>query len=138
MNLFPITSIYAALAGLLLLVLAWRVVAVRRRERIGLGDGQNRDLERRIRIHANAVEYVPIALILLGLAERALGQPWYLVAMAVVLVVSRLIHPIGMARPSPNAARVLGILGTWSVIGILALILIGSGIRLCRACLLGA
>ena len=67
-----------------------------------------------------------------------MGQPWYLVAMAVVLVVSRLIHPIGMARPSPNAARVLGILGTWSVIGILALILIGSGIRLCRACPLGA
>ena len=75
--------------------------------------------------------------ILLGLAERALGQPWYLVAMAVVLVIARLIHPIGMAMPSPNAARVLGILGTWGVTGILALILIGHGIRLCRACLLG-
>ena len=57
--------------------------------------------------------------------------------MAVVLVIARLIHPIGMAMPSPNAARMLGILGTWGVTGILALILIGHGIRLCRACLLG-
>ncbi len=130
--------ITAGMLGLLIVVLGLRVSAIRRSAHVSLGDGGNPLLEERIRAHGNAVETIPIALILLGLAERALGQPWYLVAMAVVLVVSRLIHPIGMARPSPNAARVLGILGTWSVIGILALILIGSGIRLCRACLLGA
>ena len=130
--------ITAGMLGLLIVVLGLRVSAIRRSAHVSLGDGGNPLLEERIRAHGNAVETIPIALILLGLAERALGQPWYLVAMAVVLVVSRLIHPIGMARPSPNAARVLGILGTWSVIGILALILTGSGIRLCRACLLGA
>ena len=130
--------ITAGMLGLMIVVLGLRVSAIRRSAHVSLGDGGNPLLEERIRAHGNAVETIPIALILLGLAERALGQPWYLVAMAVVLVVSRLIHPIGMARPSPNAARVLGILGTWSVIGILALILIGSGIRLCRACLLGA
>lgn len=133
-----LTMITAGMLGLLIVVLGLRVSAIRRSAHVSLGDGGNPLLEERIRAHGNAVETIPIALILLGLAERALGQPWYLVAMAVVLVVSRLIHPIGMARPSPNAARVLGILGTWSVIGILALILIGSGIRLCRACLLGA
>ena len=133
-----LTMITAGMLGLLIVVLGLRVSAIRRSAHVSLGDGGNPLLEERIRAHGNAVETIPIALILLGLAERALGQPWYLVAMAVVLVVSRLIHPIGMARPSPNAARVLGILGTWSVIGILALILISSGIRLCRACLLGA
>ncbi|WP_374386343.1 MAPEG family protein [Sandaracinobacter sp.] len=133
-----LTMITAGMLGLMIVVLGLRVSAIRRSAHVSLGDGGNPLLEERIRAHGNAVETIPIALILLGLAERALGQPWYLVAMAVVLVVSRLIHPIGMARPSPNAARVLGILGTWSVIGILALILISSGIRLCRACLLGA
>ena len=133
-----LTMITAGMLGLLIVVLGLRVSAIRRSAHVSLGDGGNPLLEERIRAHGNAVETIPIALILLGLAERALGQTWYLVAMAVVLVVSRLIHPIGMARPSPNAARVLGILGTWSVIGILALILISSGIRLCRACLLGA
>ena len=133
-----LTMITAGMLGLMIVVLGLRVSAIRRSAHVSLGDGGNPLLEERIRAHGNAVETIPIALILLGLAERALGQPWYLVAMAVVLVVSRLIHPIGMARPSRNAARVLGILGTWSVIGILALILISSGIRLCRACLLGA
>ena len=132
-----LTMLTAGLLGLLIVALGLRVSAIRRSAHVSLGDGGNPVLEQRIRAHGNAVETIPIALILLGLAERALGQPWYLVAMAVVLVIARLIHPIGMAMPSPNAARVLGILGTWGVTGILALILIGHGIRLCRACLLG-
>jgi uncharacterized membrane protein YecN with MAPEG domain len=132
-----LTMLTAGLLGLLIVALGLRVSAIRRSAHVSLGDGGNPLLEQRIRAHGNAVETIPIALILLGLAERALGQPWYLVAMAVVLVIARLIHPIGMAMPSPNAARVLGILGTWGVTGILALILIGHGIRLCRACLLG-
>ena len=127
----------AGILGLLIVALGLRVSAIRRSAHVSLGDGGNPLLEQRIRAHGNAVETIPIALILLGLAERALGQPWYLVAMAVVLVIARLIHPVGMAMPSPNAARVLGILGTWGVTCILALILIGHGIRLCRACLLG-
>ena len=132
-----LTMMTAGILGLLIVALGLRVSAIRRSAHVSLGDGGNPLLEQRIRAHGNAVETIPIALILLGLAERALGQPWYLVAMAVVLVIARLIHPIGMAMPSPNAARVLGILGTWGVTGILALILIGHGIRLCRACLLG-
>lgn len=132
-----LTMLTAGLLGLLIVALGLRVSAIRRSAHVSLGDGGNPVLEQRIRAHGNAVETIPIALILLGLAERALGQPWYLVAMAVVLVIARLIHPIGMAMPSPNAARMLGILGTWGVTGILALILIGHGIRLCRACLLG-
>lgn len=132
-----LTMLTAGLLGLLIVALGLRVSAIRRSAHVSLGDGGNPLLEQRIRAHGNAVETIPIALILLGLAERALGQPWYLVAMAVVLVIARLIHPIGMAMPSPNAARVLGILGTWGVTGILGLILIGHGIRLCRACLLG-
>ncbi len=132
-----LTMLTAGLLGLLIVALGLRVSAIRRSAHVSLGDGGNPLLEQRIRAHGNAVETIPIALILLGLAERALGQPWYLVAMAVVLVIARLIHPIGMAMPSPNAARMLGILGTWGVTGILALILIGHGIRLCRACLLG-
>ena len=132
-----LTMLTAGLLGLLIVALGLRVSVIRRSAHVSLGDGGNPLLEQRIRAHGNAVETIPIALILLGLAERALGQPWYLVAMAVVLVIARLIHPIGMAMPSPNAARMLGILGTWGVTGILALILIGHGIRLCRACLLG-
>ena len=54
----PITALYAGLLGLLILVLAFRVVAVRRATEIGLGDGGNALLLSRIRIHGNAAEYV--------------------------------------------------------------------------------
>ena len=39
MSLFPITSIYAALCGLLVLALAVRVAHIRRSQKIGIGDG---------------------------------------------------------------------------------------------------
>lgn len=117
MQLFPITSIYAALAGILLLVLAWRVVTVRRRERIGLGDGQNRDLERRIRIHANAVEYVPIALILLALAEAAGNPAWAIHAAGASLIVARVLHAVGLTQSHGHSfGRFVGVLLTWLVI----------------------
>ena len=122
MNLFPITSIYAALAGLLLLTLAWRVVAVRRRERIGLGDGQNRDLDRRIRIHANAVEYVPIALILLALAEAAGTAALAVHAAGATLIIARVLHAVGLTQsPGHSYGRFLGVLLTWLVIAGLSL-----------------
>ena len=61
-----ITLLYAALCTLLILVLAGRVIAARWQHKVGLGDGGNTELNRRVRAHANAVEYVPLALILLG------------------------------------------------------------------------
>ena len=65
----PITALYAGLLGILMLILAFRVVAVRRTTSIGLGDGGHALLLSRIRIHGNAAEYVPLALILMLILE---------------------------------------------------------------------
>ena len=46
----PVTALYAGLLGLLMLVLSFRVVAVRRATSIGLGDGGDALLLSRIRI----------------------------------------------------------------------------------------
>jgi uncharacterized membrane protein YecN with MAPEG domain len=64
-----ITGLYAALMALLVVVLAVRVVMYRRTARVGLGDGNNPDLLKRIRVHANAVEYVPLYLLLMLILE---------------------------------------------------------------------
>ncbi len=47
----PVTALYAGLLGLLMLILSFRVVAVRRATSIGLGDGGDALLLSRIRIH---------------------------------------------------------------------------------------
>lgn len=61
----PITSFYGALAALLWVVLASNVILKRNRHQVGMGDGGNLHLARAVRVHANAVEYVPITLILM-------------------------------------------------------------------------
>lgn len=93
-----ISLLYAALCTLLMLVLAGRVIAFRFRHRIGIGDGGNPELQRRIRVHANAAEYLPLALLLLGGMELNGYPDWQIHAFGVTLLVSRLLHAWGLSR----------------------------------------
>lgn len=108
-----VTALYAGLCGLLLLTLAARVVARRRSAKIGLGVRDDRTLEQRVRAHGNAVEYVPIAVLLLLVAELSgLAQGW-LHAAGIALVASRLAHAWGLTRSAGSSpGRVFGTLGT--------------------------
>ena len=118
----PITALYAGLMGLWLLALGFEVVRRRRRHQVSVGDGGVRELELAMRAHGNASEYVPIALILLGLSE-GLGAPvWVLHVFGLMLVAGRLLHGgyfLTGARRMP--LRVLGMQLTVGVIGVLAL-----------------
>lgn len=93
----PVTSLYAALGALLLIVLTAAVIARRRSARIGLGDGGDSMLGRRIRAHANAVETLPVALLLLLLLELGGNPAWLLHAFGAVLLVGRALHAWGLA-----------------------------------------
>jgi len=70
-----ITPLYAALLALVFLVLSFRVIFVRRGERISLGDGENPALRARVRVHANFAEYTPLALLLMLMAELLGDDP---------------------------------------------------------------
>lgn len=117
MSACPITSIYAALCGLLLLWLSWRVVEVRRSERIGLGHADNRLLERRVRIHGNFVEHVPMVLLLMALAEGSGIAAWALHLAGATLVLARLLHAWGLSMSAGlSTGRFWGVLLTWLTI----------------------
>jgi hypothetical protein len=120
-----VTMVTAGVLGLLLLLLSLRVVAVRRTARVSLGDGGDPELLARIRAQGNFVEYVPLALLLLFLAEQAFGGGRFVMACAVLLVVARLAHPVGMALPAPNVWRAVGAGGTWIVLLLLSGALLG-------------
>ena len=64
-----ITLLFASLHVLLMLVLLARISRHRHGRKIGLGDGGDAVLNRKIRVHGNFVEHAPIALLLLGLLE---------------------------------------------------------------------
>lgn len=117
----PITALYASLLALVFMVLSVRVIGLRRVVRIGLGDGGNTALLRRVRVHANFAEYVPLCLILIGLAESLRAPPILLHGLGGLLLVARLSHAYGVSRqPETFAWRVAGLAGTLTVLGLAA------------------
>ena len=115
------TALYAGLSGLLMLALAAMVVRERWRARVGHGDGGDPRLARAIAVHRNAVEYVPLALVLLLVAElNLLGEAWLHLAGGALLV-GRMLHAIGLWHASGTSpGRLYGTLLTWLVIAALA------------------
>jgi uncharacterized membrane protein YecN with MAPEG domain len=102
-----ITSIYASLAVLLLVRLSLSVIKLRRKNRILVGDGGNEELELAIRTHANALEYIPIALLLLLMLELN-GAPKILIhLLGSTLLIGRIIHAIGFPAKDLRK-RILG------------------------------
>jgi uncharacterized membrane protein YecN with MAPEG domain len=63
-----------------------------------LGSGGDPVLERKIRAHANFIEFVPIALVLLALLQLAGLQPGWLWMFGVVLLLARVMHALGLSR----------------------------------------
>jgi uncharacterized membrane protein YecN with MAPEG domain len=108
-----ITLFYAGLCTLLVLVLAGRVMARRLSHKIGIGDGGDHEMIKRVRAHANAVEYLPLALLLLGGMELN-GYPDTVIhGFGATLLVSRLLHAWGLSRSSSaSPGRFVGILFT--------------------------
>jgi uncharacterized membrane protein YecN with MAPEG domain len=93
----PITSITAMIASVIILTLTIRVIRFRRRDGVVLGDNNDRALAKAIRGQANATEQVPIALIVMGLAEIQGGYAPLLALAAVCLIVGRCMHGIYFA-----------------------------------------
>jgi uncharacterized membrane protein YecN with MAPEG domain len=109
-----ITLFYAGLCTLLVVFLALRVVQWRFTRKIGLGHGEDRQLERRIRVHANAVENLPLALILLGGMELNGYDDRIIHAFGITLLASRIAHAWGLSHSSGTSrGRFLGTLFTF-------------------------
>ncbi len=102
-----ITSIYASLAVLLIVRLSLSVIKLRRKNRISVGDGGNEQLQLAIRTHANALEYIPITLLLLLMLELN-GAPNILIhILGATLLIGRLIHAVGLPAKDLRK-RILG------------------------------
>ncbi|MEC7377556.1 MAG: MAPEG family protein [Pseudomonadota bacterium] len=114
----PVTGVFAAVTGILLLVLSIQVVKFRLKYRKGLGVTDDRDFEAAVRAHANLVEYAPMGLIMLAIAELNGVASGLIYWTGMALVVGRILHAWGMinGRGGPHKARMIGILLTWLAI----------------------
>lgn len=126
---FPsITAFYAAILALVYVGLSGWVVAGRVGKQTLFGDGGDDSMTRRIRAHGNFSEYVPLALLLVGFLEADGGSPTLVRVLLVVLIVARLMHPIGMLAgentPRQFIFRGGGIIATFAIIVIAAVALL--------------
>ena len=111
-------------------MLGLRIMVMRFRMRTGIGDGGDSRLARAIRIHGNAIEYVPIALVLLLVAELDGARPALLHGCGIVLVVARIAHALGLVRsPGLSLGRGIGVTGTVGVITVLAVFDLAAFVR---------
>jgi uncharacterized membrane protein YecN with MAPEG domain len=86
-------------------------------------------LHNAIRAHGNNIEYVPSALIAMGVLTWLGYSVTWIHGIGGALFVFRLLHAYGIqqvARRAPPPARVLGNLGTWGVFITVSVVLIAQ------------
>lgn len=112
----PISAIYASILGLLFIALSWRVVLLRRRDRVPIGHGASKPLRRAIRVHANAAEYLPFILLLMVLFEVNGGPAWELHIYGIAMITGRILHALWLSRfHGRSFGRYWGTFLTWAV-----------------------
>ncbi|EGG99116.1 glutathione S-transfersae-related protein [gamma proteobacterium IMCC2047] len=101
-----VTTFYASLVTLLLVWLSINIIKSRQRFKITLGDGNNPRLKLAISAHANAAQYIPIALLLMLLLELNQAHSLLLHLFGLCLLAGRLIHARGiLAEHIPTRVR---------------------------------
>ena len=116
------TLLFASLFGILHVIFTLRVGAYRLKNKINLGDGDDKELRNRIRAHGNFIENVPIALLLLLLNDLHGTSTAVLISVGTILLISRLTHYLTIAsRHLPRVLRPLSMIGTLGSILVSAL-----------------
>lgn len=118
-----ITAVVAAALAVVLIVLSARVILHRRSKLIGIGHGGDKELARKVRAHANFIEYVPLALIMLGFAELGGAHRLLVAGIGAWLVVARIAHATGLSRkPGHSNGRFFGTASTMTILLVLAIV----------------
>ncbi|MEE8099686.1 MAG: MAPEG family protein [Hyphomicrobium sp.] len=118
-----ITAFYAALLGLFFVFLSFRVIGWRRLKSVELGHGEDSQLLRRMRVHANFAEYVPFTLLLMAIAESMTAPRPLIHVAGLILIAGRLMHAYGLSQtPHILRLRVGGMILTFTALALSAII----------------
>lgn len=103
-----ITILYAGVLGLMAIGLGATAGILRAKSGVSIGDGGNQALLLRMRRHANFVENVPLALVLIALLEMQAVPATAIHALGAGLVLGRILHWMGFGEDIRNPLRGLG------------------------------
>jgi uncharacterized membrane protein YecN with MAPEG domain len=118
-----ITALYAGILALIVVALGINVTVHRVKLGVSLGDRGNTQMLRMIRLHGNAVEYIPLALLLMLSYEINGGWHLALHIAGIALVLGRTLQTWGMWNTEiPGFGRRAGQTLTWLTIAALAVL----------------
>ncbi len=126
-TLIPITALFVGLHGLLAMLLVLKITRFRQKDKIAFGDGGNEGMQRAIRVQANFIEYVPLALIMILVLEIQGASEMLLYGLGTALFLGRVLHAYGLGKSSgATPGRFIGTLLTWAVyfVGAIACLII--------------
>jgi hypothetical protein len=123
----PITAVFTGILAVMLAAISIRVTRLRARKKISLSDGGDKEMTAAIRVQGNFTEYVPMALLLMGLLESAGMKHWIVYLFGALLVVARIAHAYALYTGF-FPARVAGTSMTWALIAIGGLLVIGLAV----------
>jgi hypothetical protein len=91
---------------------------MRRGEKVGIGDGNNRELAKRIRVHGNFCETAPLLAAILILLPLLGAKEWLIHAIGLPAFTGRIMHAIGLGRTAGSSfGRVGGMVLTLLSLG---------------------
>ena len=93
-----VTTFYAAISAILIMWLALQVVKARRKNRIKYADGDVEELQIVRTAHSNAIDNIPIAIILLFLLEYNGCPIWLVHIFGLSLLTGRFTHSYGILK----------------------------------------
>jgi len=126
-----IISFYTGILALIYVALSFYVIKGRLINRVSLGDNNNPDMQKRVRVHGNFAEYVPLAVFMIFLTEVLMAETLsyaniIIHILGVMLLVGRVSHVWGiMNKEGSSLARAGGVILTFLVLIITALYNIG-------------
>lgn len=113
-----ISAIYAALLAFLICWLSLNVIKKRWKYEINMGDGGNEELRTAIAAQSNAIEYIPIALLLLFALEYNEANILIIHLLGISFITGRAIHARSLLLDNLKG-RVLGMQITiYTIIGL--------------------
>ena len=112
-----ITPLYAAFFGILLVILSWRIQKLRLKTQPRMNEETHSEMTAATRAQSHLIEYTPMALLLMLMAEFQETSPFLLHALGLTLVAARLLHLKGLKDPSGKSPlRKTGTRLTWLVL----------------------
>ena len=119
--MLTITTLYTLILSVLMLVLWMNVTRTRAGNHISIGHGDDVTLHERVRMHGNFMEWVPMTVALIALAELNGVSSLWLHACGIAAVIGRVAHPFGLKADNPaHPLRIVGNMG--NLLAVLALV----------------